>query len=357
MSAVIDGELSAVRASRLGWDVPTGNVLERECAGQTGLLEPANQSTSRDGGVEGAGEVSRTQQLITALIVFGPFLGALIAIPLLWGHYVNTTDLVMAAIFYVIPVLGMTVGFHRLFTHRSFKANRPLRIALAVAGSACIEGQVTTWVATHRRHHRYSDVEGDPHSPHRFGTGTSSILRGLVFAHVGWLFVTDSTSAERYAPDLLADRDIRRVDRLFPVIAAVSLLLPFVIGYGLSGTLGGALGALLWAGLLRMALLHHVTWSVNSICHTFGGRRYATRDKSTDVAILAVLSMGESWHNGHHARPSCARHGAVRGQLDISAEVIRLFERLGWATRVRWPAAEPELAVDDSSCTLSEGFE
>jgi stearoyl-CoA desaturase (delta-9 desaturase) len=289
--------------------------------------------------IEGAKEVPRSQQVVTALLVFGPFVGLAIALPLLWGSFVNLTDIVMGMVLYLVPCVGLTVGYHRLFTHRSFTANRPLRIALAIAGSLGVEGSVTDWVATHRRHHRYSDMEGDPHSPHRYGESAESLLRGLVFAHVGWLFLTDATSVERYAPDMLADSDLRRIGRWFPALAIGSLALPFALGYALSGTLAGAFSAFVWAGLLRMALLHHVTWSVNSVCHTFGRRRFDTKDKSRDVAVLAVLSLGESWHNGHHAHPSWARHGAEKGQLDISAEVIRLFERLGWATRVRWPSA------------------
>lgn len=299
---------------------------------------------------EGALAVHWAQQLVTGLLVFGPVVAVLVTVPLLWGRFVNLSDLVMGAAFYVVACAGVTVGFHRLFTHRSFKANRPLRIALAVAGSLGMEGSVTAWVATHRRHHRYSDAAGDPHSPHRYGTGRAALLRGLVFAHVGWLFATDATSAERYAPDMLADRDLVRIGQWFPALAVVSLGLPFLIGYALSGTLRGALLAFVWAGLVRMAVLHHVTWSVNSLCHMVGRRRYATCDRSTDVAFLALLSFGESWHNGHHARPSCARHGAEHGQIDISAGIIRLFERLGWATKVRWSngagtapkAGEPE---------------
>jgi stearoyl-CoA desaturase (delta-9 desaturase) len=303
--------------------------------------------------VEGAEQVRRPQQIVTGLLVLGPLLGVAIALPLLWGRFVDTTDLVMLALFYVVPCLGLTVGYHRLFTHRSFTANRPLRIALAVAGSFGMEGSVTDWVATHRRHHRYSDLEGDPHSPHRFGESNGALLHGLVFAHVGWLFATDATSVERYAPDMLADRDLRRIGELFPVLGIASLVLPFALGYGLSGTFDGALAAFVWAGLIRMALLHHVTWSVNSICHVYGRRRYDTKDESRDVAALALISLGESWHNGHHAHPAWARHGAVHGQLDLSAEVIRVFERLGWATRVRWPSAGANVELEEACAVAS----
>jgi stearoyl-CoA desaturase (delta-9 desaturase) len=208
-----------------------------------------------------------------------------------------------------------------------------------------LEGSVTSWVATHRRHHIYSDRAGDPHSPHRYGPGGLSLLRGLGFAHVGWLFVSDASKASRYAPDLLRDRDIRRVDRLFPVLAVCSLAIPFGLGFLLAGSLAGALTALVWAGLVRMALLHHVTWGVNSLCHSFGRRSHDTNDKSTNLWVLALLSFGDSWHNVHHAHPTWARHGARRGMIDPSARLIAFFERLGWATKVRWPRSpEPVVA-------------
>ncbi len=208
---------------------------------------------------------------------------------------------------------------------------------LASAGALALEGSVVGWVANHRRHHMFSDKPGDPHSPHLQGTGVAAQLRGFAHAHVGWLFNVDTTSARRYAPDLLADADTRIVSRLFPVLAIGSLAAPFFIGWTITGAISGALTALLWAGLARMMLLHHVTWSVNSICHMFG-RQPATRDDhSTNFAPLALLSFGESWHNFHHAHPASARHGALPHQVDPSAALIRLFEITRCATRVRWP--------------------
>ena len=279
------------------------------------------------------------QKLVTLAIVVGPALALAPVIALLWGHAVNLTDVVMGLVLYVVTGFGVTVGFHRLFTHRSFKSARLLKIALAALGSMAVEGSVTSWVATHRRHHIYSDSPGDPHSPHRYGTGGLNLLRGLAFSHVGWLFVSDASSAERYAPDVLKDADLRRIGRLFPLLALLSLAIPFGIGYTLAGTWVGAVGALVWAGLLRMALLHHVTWSVNSICHVFGRRPIEAKDRSSNVWVLSVLSFGESWHNIHHAHPSWARHGARRGMVDPSARLIRVFERIGWARMVRWPDA------------------
>jgi stearoyl-CoA desaturase (Delta-9 desaturase) len=277
-------------------------------------------------------------RVVTATLVVSPGIALGIAIPLMWDHAVSLTDIVLATVLYLVTGHGMTVGFHRLFTHSSFVPNRPLKIALAVSGSMALEGSVVGWVANHRRHHMYSDREGDPHSPWRYGPGPLAQLRGLGWAHVGWLFSTDTTSVRRFAPDALDDRDLVILSRLFPVFAVASLALPFALGWLLAGTLGGALTALVWAGVVRMALLHHVTWSINSICHMFGSRRFRTTDSSRNFPGLALLSFGESWHNFHHARPSSARHGALRHQIDSSAAIIRVFEWLGWATQVRWPA-------------------
>jgi stearoyl-CoA desaturase (delta-9 desaturase) len=285
-------------------------------------------------------QVRGVQRLITVAIVAGPALVLAVVVPLMWGHAVDLSDLVMAVVLYVLTGFGLTIGFHRLFTHGAFTSNRVLKIVLAIVGSMAVEGSVVSWVATHRRHHMYSDRAGDPHSPHRYGEGGAARLRGLAFAHIGWLFVSDASSAERYAPDMLKDRDLRVIGQLFPVWALLSLAIPFGIGYALTGTATGALIALVWAGLVRMALLHHVTWGVNSLCHSFGRRRYETKDRSTDMWVLALASLGDSWHNAHHAHPSWARHGARPGQLDPSAAVIRLLERTGLATRVRWPALD-----------------
>jgi stearoyl-CoA desaturase (delta-9 desaturase) len=284
-----------------------------------------------------APEVHASQKLVTVAIVAGPALALAVLIPWLWGTAVNLSDLMIAVPFYLITGFGITVGFHRLFTHSAFGPNRILKIALAVMGSMAVEGTLTSWVATHRRHHMFSDRSGDPHSPHRYGDHGAALLRGLAFSHVGWLFVSDASNADRYAPDMLRDRDLQRIDRLFPVLAVASVTIPFGIGYLLSGTLVGALTALLWAGLVRMALLHHVTWSVNSLCHTFGRRSDGSTDRSTNLWPLAAISLGDSWHNVHHAHPTWARHGARRGMVDPSAWIIRRFEQLGWATKVRWP--------------------
>ncbi|MDP9181354.1 MAG: acyl-CoA desaturase [Actinomycetota bacterium] len=283
---------------------------------------------------------ARWEQVALAIFIVVPLLGIFGAGFVLWGTGLSVVDVTLAVVFYTITLYGITVGFHRLFTHGSFKAVRPLRIALAVAGQMAIEGPVTRWVADHRRHHAYSDEEGDPHSPWRYGTGFRALSKGLFYAHIGWLFDVEQTDQKRFAPDLLADRDIARVARLFPVLVAVSLLAPAVLGGLITWSWTGALTAFFWASVVRIGLLHHMTWSINSICHTWGKRPFVTKDRAVNVAWLAVISGGESWHNLHHADPTCARHGVDKGQLDSSARLIRWFERAGWARDVRWPKAE-----------------
>jgi stearoyl-CoA desaturase (Delta-9 desaturase) len=277
-------------------------------------------------------------RFLVGLFVAIPLLAVLAAVPLAWSlGWLGWHDVVIALLFYVISGMGISMGFHRYFTHSSFKANRGLKIALAIAGTLAIEGPVLVWVADHRRHHKYSDKEGDPHSPWRFGNDWKALSKGLVFAHVGWLFDGDVTSQERFCPDWLADSDVVKVSRWFPGLVAVSLLAPALIGGLWSMSWQGAVTAFFWATLVRIAFLHHITWSINSICHTFGKADFEVRDKSRNVSWLAILSFGESWHNLHHADPTCARHGALKGQIDIAARAIWLAEKLGWAYDVRWP--------------------
>jgi stearoyl-CoA desaturase (delta-9 desaturase) len=277
---------------------------------------------------------------VVGLVVALPPASLLVAIPLAWGHGVRALDLVLVTVLYLLTGLGITVGFHRMFTHGSFAANRPLKIALAVAGSMAMQGPVIRWVADHRKHHAYADADGDPHSPWRYGESVTGLLRGFFHAHMGWLFEREQASTRRWAPDLVADRDLVWIHRLFPVIALASLGLPALIGGLATASWAGAATGLLWGGFVRIFLIHHVTWSVNSICHIVGERPFETRDKATNFWPLALFSFGESWHNLHHADPKCARHGVDRGQLDPSARVIRWFEQAGWATNVRWPQSE-----------------
>jgi len=286
------------------------------------------------------GEKRWGEQTMLYVMVILPFLAFIAAVPVAWGWGLGWTDVALFLAFYIVSGLGITVGYHRLFTHASFKANRPLRIAMAVAGSLAVEGPVIRWVADHRRHHAFSDREGDPHSPWRFGETKGALVKGFWFAHLGWLFDLEHTNRDKYAPDLMADRDIRRVETLFPVIFLVSLFAPALLGGLITMSWSGALSAFFWASLVRIFLLHHVTWSINSVCHMIGERPFQARDKSSNFWPLAILSFGESWHNMHHADPTAARHGVLRGQIDESARVIWIFEKLGWATDVRWPKPE-----------------
>jgi stearoyl-CoA desaturase (delta-9 desaturase) len=286
--------------------------------------------------------------LVAGVVV--PFLALLAAVPVAWGWGLSWRDLAIGLTAYLISGFGTTVGFHRYFTHGSFKAVRWLRVTLAIAGSLSLEGEVIQWVADHRRHHAFADREGDPHSPWRYGETAAGLARGLFHAHCGWLFRRAWSNRERFAPDLIADPDVARVDRWFPALATFSLLAPPAIGGLLSWSWQGAVSALFWATFVRIALLHHVTWSINSICHVYGQRPFATHagDRAANFWPLAVLSFGESWHNSHHADPTCARHGVLRGQLDPSARVIWLLEKAGWAYRVRWPQSRVRPA--DSRC-------
>ena len=293
----------------------------------------------RSAGTLGGARQSARERVAIGLFVVVPFLALLAAVPVAWGWGLRRPDLVIAAGMYAISGHGITVGFHRLFTHGSFKAARALRVALAVAGSLAVEGPVIRWVADHRRNHRFSDKAGDPHSPWRYGESVAALIKGLLFAHVGWLFDVEQTDQRQYAPDLLKDRAIVRVSRAFPWLVLASTAVAPLAGGLWSLSWQGAATAFFWGTLVRIALLHHVTWSINSICHAVGERPFKSRDKSGNVRWLAVLSMGESWHNLHHADPTSARHGVLRGQLDSSARLIRLFEKLGWAREVRWPDA------------------
>ena len=288
--------------------------------------------------VEGRKSVLEQSLVIAFMII--PVVALVAAVMLTWGWGITLLDVVIATIAYFGTGLGVTVGFHRHCTHKSFKATRPMKVALAITGSLAFQGSIVSWVADHRRHHAFSDKEGDPHSPWLFGTGPLALVRGFWHAHMGWLFDRDKTNARRFAPDLLADRDIAAVDRQFVLLTAVSLGVPALLGGLLSWSWWGALTAFLWGGLVRVGLLHHVTWSINSICHMAGRRPFGTRDRSANVWWLAVLSFGESWHNLHHADPTCARHGVKRGQIDMSARLIWLFEKFGWVHSVRWPTPQ-----------------
>jgi stearoyl-CoA desaturase (delta-9 desaturase) len=268
---------------------------------------------------------------ITGLVTVLPMLMLGVAAWQVWGGLLHWSDLVVFAVTYLVTGFGVTVGFHRHLTHRSFETSRVVRALLAVFGSAAVEGPVISWVADHRKHHAYSDEEGDPHSPHvGHPGGLRGTLQGLFHAHLGWLFLhTQRGSKERFAPDLLRDPVIRFVDRSFVLWVAMGLALPFALGVAIGGTPTAGLTGLLWGGAVRIFVVHHLTYSINSLCHVFGRRPFATGDESRNLAWLAPFTFGEAWHNNHHAFPTSAMHGLGRLQFDPSALVIRGLERLG----------------------------
>jgi stearoyl-CoA desaturase (delta-9 desaturase) len=272
-------------------------------------------------------------RFVTGFVTVVPVLALGFVVWQAWADLLHWRDVLIFAVMYVTTGLGITVGFHRHFTHRAFATSTALRATLAVMGTMAIEGPITAWVADHRKHHAFSDQAGDPHSPHvDHGHGLRGALRGLAHAHVGWLFLhTQRGNKARYAPDLIADETIAFIDRTTLWWIGLGLALPFAAGFALGGTLDAALTGLLWGGAVRLVLLHHVTYSINSLCHFFGRRRFATTDHSRNLAWLAPLSFGEAWHNNHHAFPTSAAHGMGRLErlMDPSAIVIAILQRLG----------------------------
>jgi stearoyl-CoA desaturase (Delta-9 desaturase) len=277
--------------------------------------------------------LSRTHKMVNLAGIGLPFVGVVAGIVLFWDTLVGPTELAILAVGYVLTGIGITVGYHRLFTHRAFQTSRPVRYAFAVLGQMAVEGDVLTWVADHRKHHQFSDREGDPHSPHAgHGTGIRGALEGLWHAHTGWL-LTESGRADRtrYARDLLRDTGLRVIARLFVPLVIASLLVPALAGWLLLGGAYGFLAGLFWGGAVRIFLLHHVTFSINSICHFWGRRRFASRDESRNVWWLSWISFGESWHNNHHAFPTSAFHGLRKLEIDPGGWVIWTLERFGLA--------------------------
>jgi len=279
-------------------------------------------------------------RIATAIALFLPFAGLVAAITLLWGWGLTWVDVSLLLGLYVLTGLGITVGYHRLFVHRSFETYAPVRFVLAALGSMAVQGGLLTWAANHRRHHQHSDTHEDPHSPHRYGRGVWGRLRGFWHAHIGWTFEPVPANLARYVPDLRRSALLRVMDRLFLGWVGLSLFLPAVIGGLLTESWVGAFRALLWGGLVRMFLVHHVTWSVNSLGHLWGSRPHSSGDNSRDNFVLGVLSMGEGWHNSHHAFPTSARHGLRWWQPDISYWVIRMLALVGLAWNVRLPARD-----------------
>jgi stearoyl-CoA desaturase (delta-9 desaturase) len=266
-----------------------------------------------------------------------PFLGFVVAVVLLWNTLVDWSDLAVMLLMYVISGYGVTLGFHRLLTHRSFQTFKPLEYTLAILGSLAVQGPVMSWVADHRKHHAHTDKEGDPHSPHGHGGGFKGAVTGLWYAHMGWLFKASGTAEHaRYAKDLYEDPGMRVIHRTFALWATVGILFPAGLGFAIDGTLAGAVTAALWGGPVRIFALHHVTWSINSICHFFGTRRFDVEDHSTNVFWMSLVSFGESWHHNHHTFPRSAMHGLRAWEVDPTAWLIRGMRRL----RLAWNVVE-----------------
>jgi stearoyl-CoA desaturase (delta-9 desaturase) len=282
--------------------------------------------------------MTRLQRNVNLTAVFLPPLAIVVAVPLLWGSLLGPTDIAIAAVMYFVAGFGITIGYHRLLTHRAFATYPGVERAFALAGSLAVQGSPCDWVSDHRKHHAHTDEEGDPHSPHvGAGAGVGGALRGLWHAHVGWLWRTQGrASLRKYAPELYEDRFMRTLHRRYPWVVLASLGIPFAAGLALTQTWHGALTALLWAGFVRLFILHHITWSVNSVCHFFGTRRFDIEDHSTNVFWLALPSLGESFHHNHHAFSRSAFHG-LRGweaAMDPTGWIIRLMRRTGLAWNV-----------------------
>jgi stearoyl-CoA desaturase (Delta-9 desaturase) len=294
-------------------------------------------------------ENEKLDRFLTGTVTVVPFIALGIVGWQLWNDLLHWSDVAVFVIMYLVTAMGVTVGFHRYFTHRSFATSTPIKAALGIMGSAAIEGPMISWVADHRKHHAFSDQEGDPHSPHvDHGHGWRGALSGLAHAHVGWLFIhTQRGARDRYAPDLMKDPVVRFIDRTFVWWALGGLAAAFALGYALGGTLDAALTGLLWGGAIRMLVVHHVTYSINSLCHFFGRRDYETDDESRNLRWLSVLSLGESWHNNHHAFPTSAFHGLRWHEVDLSGLTIRAMEKLGlvWDVKRVDPARRARKAV------------
>lgn len=286
-------------------------------------------------------KTSLASRIITSIALIAPVFGLLSAGRLLWGVALRPLDLYLFVPFYILTGLGITVGYHRLFTHKAFRASQPVRIALAILGAMTLQGPVTQWVTDHRKHHARSDAPGDPHSPNLGGPGWFGHVRGFVHGHVGWLVSTKGMERGMiYGRDLFEDPVIRFIDRAYFLWVAISIGLPFLLGFAITGSVSRGLEALVWAGLVRIFCFQHATFAVNSVCHTWGRRPYATGDQSTNNVVVALLTFGEGWHNNHHAFPRSARHGLEAAQLDISYLTIRLLSRIGLATEMRLPTKQ-----------------
>jgi stearoyl-CoA desaturase (Delta-9 desaturase) len=308
---------------------------------KTTLNEPLKESSKAPRLTINSNYLNAIQRRVALATVVIPFLGALVAIGLLWyTGRIGVLEIGLLAFMYTTTMLGITVGYHRLFAHRAFKAKPAVRVCLAVIGAMAAQGPVIHWVSNHRRHHSHSDQPGDPHSPHLHDGGIRGQLQGFWYAHIGWLFHSKMTNSLAFSKDLLQDTVISKVNKLYFLWLFMGLALPAVLGGLISWTWVGALNGLLWGGFVRIFLAHHATWSINSITHIYGRSPFDTHDYSTNNFWLALPTMGEAWHNNHHAFPASAIFGLERLQIDVGAWTIRALERLGWAWEVKAPTAQ-----------------
>ena len=326
-------------------------------AGATGTTETEKPSpVIDDKTAQALNRIQRTEERVALAMVIIPFVGFIAAIVLLWGRGITLLELVLMTVMYCISCAGIGVGFHRHFTHRAFETNKVMRALLAISGSMAGQGPLLFWAAIHRRHHAYSDKEGDPHSPHLHGEeGVKGLIKGLWQAHTGWLLVPQKRNWIRYVPDLLRDPVIRKVNRSYFLWMAVGLVAPAAIGGLWTMSLRGAFFGFLWGGLVRIFLLHHVTWSINSICHVYGKRPFQSKDLSTNNVWLSVISFGEAWHHNHHTFPRSAKFGLEWWQIDINAIIIRAMEKVGLAKNVNVPSAKAILDAKKKNVPTTEG--
>jgi len=283
-------------------------------------------------------KVSHSAKAAIIAVIIVPFLAVFLAIWTLWGYGFFWHHAIMLFVGYAATAMGITIGFHRFFTHKSFDCVAPVKLALGVLGSMAIEGPVLTWVSRHRRHHQHSDDTDDPHSPHQHGESVWGVVKGAVHAHMGWLIKDDKPGLERYIPDLLTSKMTVAVDKLFLLWFALSLLIPAVIGGLIMMSWTGFFLGFLWGGLVRVFVVHHITWSINSVCHIWGTQDYKSHDESRNNALFGILAFGEGWHNNHHAFPASARHGLKWWQFDSSYIIIKTLEKLGLAWNVKVPS-------------------
>jgi stearoyl-CoA desaturase (Delta-9 desaturase) len=281
-------------------------------------------------------------RLGTIIVITVPLLGVIAAPFFLWGWGFHWTDLGLLLGLYVFTTIGITVGFHRLFVHRSFETYGWVKFILAVLGSMAVQGSLMDWVAMHRRHHQYSDTPDDPHSPQHEGKGLVGVLLGFWHAHIGWFFQPEPPDLHHYVKDLSASPSLRWASRLFLVWVLLGLAIPAVLGGIITQSWVGVWTGLIWGGLVRIFLVHHVTWSVNSACHLWGFQPYPGHDESRNNIVFGILALGEGWHNTHHAFPTSARHGLRWWQIDMSYWVIRMLAFLGLAWNLKLPSAEAE---------------